>query len=1064
MAVITRRAAPRAAAATTPFDKRLVLNRYMLGLFGAGSFEDVAKGLTEPEYEEWDEDNVSQMCHVLAARVRRLADSSPNVPSPDDLRRYDANIISHTLQISRRRSERIRWRYFQYLALLFTEIYLDRYFSGSGGLLARLNDFVADFNEGLAPGERVEPYTADDLRKLAFWMATGSGKTLLMHVNILQYQHYLRRSSAPDALNRVILLTPNSGLSAQHLAEFDASGILARLFQKDAGALFGAEMVEVIDIHKLAEEMGEKTVAVEAFEGNNLVVVDEGHRGVGGEDWKDKRDRLCAEGFSFEYSATFGQAVRAAAGARRKAIEQEYTRCILFDYSYKYFYSDGYGKDYQILNLEADDADTQHLYLVASLLSFYQQQLVWEEHKLPFAPYGIDRPLWVFVGGSVTKTLSARESSDVISILRFLARFLDDAAEGASLLDRLLSGNTGLTYRGRDVFASKFGYLVRRGVRGEQLYRSVVNRVCNSGGGKLHVEELKGAEGELALRVGDAEPFGVINVGDARALARKCDEYEELTVAEREFSGSLFGELNRPESRINLLIGSKKFTEGWNSWRVSSMGLMNVGRGEGAQIIQMFGRGVRLRGLGGSLKRSTAIPGVRHPRDLDLLETLNIFGVRADYMAQFREYLEAEGVPSTEKDEITLPVIQDVPAGRLKSIRLRNGGDFKRDAPPPHLGPPPAAFRTRRIPLDWYPKLQALESEAVRGRGLGEVRNTGTLSRQHLALLDLDTVHQEVVRYKRERGWDNLVVGRDTVQSLLESPDWYDLEIPEYELGFTGPEPLRRVGMWQEIAVALLKKYVDRYYKTKREEWESTRRETYIIDGTDPNFFAEYRFEVARDHADTILETLRKLKKAIEEGKLKDCRFGPLDVFSFERHLYHPLVHLGNKDVSVKPVALNEDERDFVTDLKACWDKRQELFEGTELYLLRNMTRSKGVGFFEAGNFYPDFILWLLRDGHQYVTFIDPKGIRNLAGADDPKIAFYQTIRDVEAQLGDPDVTLNSFILANTPFAEVSHWLPNKQAFTERHVLFQTDDRGTYIETMVSMVLPRPVTATAPTI
>ena len=38
--------------------------------------------------------------------------------------------------------------------------------------------------------------------------------------------------------------------------------------------------------------------------------------------------------------------------------------------------------------------------------------------------------------------------------------------------------------------------------------------------------------------------------------------------------------------------------EGWNSWRVSNMGLLNIGRNEGSEIIQLFGRGVRLRGRG----------------------------------------------------------------------------------------------------------------------------------------------------------------------------------------------------------------------------------------------------------------------------------------------------------------------------------------------------------------------------------------------------------------------------------------------------------------------------------
>jgi len=57
--------------------------------------------------------------------------------------------------------------------------------------------------------------------------------------------------------------------------------------------------------------MGDKTVAVEAFEGNNLVLVDEGHRGTGtaAGAWMSRRDALVRGGFAFEYSATFGQAV-----------------------------------------------------------------------------------------------------------------------------------------------------------------------------------------------------------------------------------------------------------------------------------------------------------------------------------------------------------------------------------------------------------------------------------------------------------------------------------------------------------------------------------------------------------------------------------------------------------------------------------------------------------------------------------------------------------------------------------------------------------------------------------
>ena len=45
-----------------------------------------------------------------------------------------------------------------------------------------------------------------------------------------------------------------------------------------------------------------------ASEGNNLVLVDEGCRGAGVEMWKARRPALGEDGFTFEYSATFGQA------------------------------------------------------------------------------------------------------------------------------------------------------------------------------------------------------------------------------------------------------------------------------------------------------------------------------------------------------------------------------------------------------------------------------------------------------------------------------------------------------------------------------------------------------------------------------------------------------------------------------------------------------------------------------------------------------------------------------------------------------------------------------------
>ena len=130
----------------------------------------------------------------------------------------------------------------------------------------------------------------------------------------------------------------------------------------------GLDRVDVLEITKLADEEGPNTIATRSLGDQNLLLVDEGHRGMSGTQegaWFAKRSMLCEKGFTFEYSATFEQAV---AAAKREDFENSYARSVLFDYSYRWFYEDGFGKDYQILNLPESFVETKIIYLVACLL------------------------------------------------------------------------------------------------------------------------------------------------------------------------------------------------------------------------------------------------------------------------------------------------------------------------------------------------------------------------------------------------------------------------------------------------------------------------------------------------------------------------------------------------------------------------------------------------------------------------------------------------------------------------------------------------------------------------
>ncbi len=1046
---------------------------WMLDLFGVATFEDLAKHMRDPVFEGFNEDGVSRFHQCL-----KLVFERPDLPT-DLLLAYDENIVRHWRTITAKRNvegQSLYPKYFQYLCLLFTEIYLDRYFRDSERLLADLSAYAERFNagetlqqqalgrlfaSGLPKDVQIEPYAPEDLRKLAFWSATGSGKTLLMHINILQYRHYLKLHGRKSDLNRTILLTPNEGLSLQHRDEFAFSGMDADLFDKDAGSLFVGKGIEIIDVHKLRETTGEKTVAIDAFEGNNLVLVDEGHRGTSGAEvghWMQMRNRLCEKGFSFEYSATFGQAMKASPN---KNLGHEYAKCILFDYSYKYFYGDGYGKEYRILNLE-DDSNEEHRrrYLTACLLAFYQQQRLFQDRQDELRRFLVEKPLWVFVGGSVTKKPREKDVSDVVDILLFLARFVKNRQDSVRYLDMLLKGQSGLhDAQDRELFRGAYTYLSQLGLTGETVFQDVLATLFKAQvPAALHVRRLKAggeAEGEVALHVGeDNEPFGLINVGDPSGLCNLCERHtEDLAVSDSEFSESLFRQVNSAESNVNVLIGSKKFSEGWSSWRVSTMGLMNIGKKEGSQIIQLFGRGVRLKGLDFCLKRSHRIVGIRAPADIERLETLNVFGIHADYMRQFKEYLEDEGLPANEERiEFVLPVVKNLGTKPLKTIRLKDGIDFKKQGPKPALGLPDDLLRRSRIVIDWYPKIQALAS--LRGQGTPDVTipHEAWFTSDHLGFLDMDELYFDLQRFKSERAWYNLNLCRDRLPTLLTDNSWYVLHIPPEEMEARSFEQARR---WQEIAATLLRKYCDQFYKVRKAEWEKDHLEYRTLTEDDPNFIADYLFLIDQSRKD-IVAKLTEIKGVIESGQLKPMEmFQGLHAIFFGHHLYQPLIYVSSDLIEVKPVPLNEGEKDFVLDLKEFCTQNRQFFENRELYLLRNMSRGRGIGFFEAGNFYPDFILWLLADEKQHISFIDPKGLRNMKGPDDPKIAFYKTIKSVETDLRgqEPMVTLDSFIISNTPLPDVSWWDGGmtKKEFERRHVFFQQEDKKAYIQKILAI-------------
>ncbi len=993
-------------------EKYLVLNKYLLSLFGVKDIRDLLNKLKDKK-EGIDSDGRSYFVNAL------IGSQNLNIPY-DTLLKYDQNIQEYVRKINFRR-EQITLKYFQYLAVLFTEIVLDNLKNGKNEFLQKLNHFLENYKQkhGI---KIIEKFTENDLKKLAFWMATGAGKTLIMHINYHQFFKY--ELFSPD---NIILITPNEGLSKQHFEELQKSGIPCRLYLGDLnGGSKNNKEVLIIEITKLVEEKKGrgKTLPVEAFEGKNLLFVDEGHKGRRSEEqkWAKLRDKLAKDGFVFEYSATFGQIL----SERQRETLEIYAKSIVFDYSYKYFYLDGYGKDFSVINIrqnltEIKEEDFQEMMFVANLLSFYEQLLVYEENKHLAKEFNIEKPLWIFVGTTVT---GKEEESDVIQIVDFIRKVLSDEEWLKGWIDRIFKGNTGLKdERGKDIFENKFVYLKKR-FELENLYRMVFG-----GKGGLRLYELKNAEGEIGLKVGENHYFGVINIGNVSEFKKELEK-KGITVGQDAISHSLFDDIKKEDSKINILIGSKKFIEGWDTWRVSSMGLLNIGKGQGPQIIQLFGRGVRLKGKGMSLKRSAEIPEIR------LLETLNIYGIKADYLNRFLEAIRNEEV---EFETIEVPV-KFQHEDKWKNLYI--------------LSKPERSFEEEKVlklsidntisyTVDLLPKVlmysaEKREEAGIKGQQIRPEYQEIRFTKDIVNLLDWERIWKEIIEFKTQRQYWNLVFDVSSLKNILLS-DRYRVLSSQEIMKITDDDAMRHL---EDIAILVIKKYIDLFYKKSAKRFET---ENLRYDNLKQVPFDSYILKIKK-RDNNIVNAIRNLIEDLDKLVKEETEILPR--VYFEGSLYLPLL-LESKGKGesreidkISPPGLVESEEKFVRGLREYLKKHREEIKA-EIYLLRNLPFS-GIGFqLRWSTFYPDFIMWIKEEEQQTIVFVDPKGLEHARGLDDEKIQFRNELKELEQKLGNEKVILDSFILSITPYGNlIKGWNnpPSKDEFMEHNVLFLEDE------------------------
>lgn len=430
-------------------------------------------------------------------------------------------------------------------------------------------------------------------------------------------------------------------------------------------------------------------------------------------------------------------------------------------------------------------------------------------------------------------------------------------------------------------------------------------------------------------------------------------------------------------------------------------------------------------------------------------------------MEQFRDILEEEGVIDKDFETFELPVKQQHPEryNDLKVIEVDPAANFRRDGG--EIVFDKLVYKNNtKVVVNWSTALQVMSSKEG-SISVKAVLADNHFREEHIPFINIDKLHKELIDYKNERGFFNLTIKRNNLETLLMDRSLYTVQAEDDLFEFTS---VNKIPLWNEIASSVLKKQMDQFYYAKQREYENSYLRYSRLKKDDAKVAKDnYAVYIPKgDNSSSIKERLTELTKLIEQGwRQSEAVFEhhTFKAIHFDRHLYYPLIHLPpDQHLTSSPVGLNKGEWQFVRNLERFYRENSSLFNGTEVFLLRNESRGRGVGFFLESGFFPDFIMWVFKTNKQHLVFIDPKGIQMLGGPTHPKLEFYKEIKTVENKLNDTKVTLDSFIISVTPYEEI-RWNNNSEQplsqpeFERRNVLFQRTVETGYFKKMFDKVL-----------
>ncbi|EJB27668.1 type III restriction-modification system DNA endonuclease [Helicobacter pylori NQ4228] len=787
------------------------------------------------------------------------------------------------------------------------------------------------------------------INRLAFYMATGSGKTIVIIKLVELLSVAIRMGLIPK--KNIMFFSANEHLIKQFKKEIEKYNrnkdfskqidfkSLKSVTNKDFYRAPKDFFIEKIALFYYRADLMSDEESKENLlnykdcwdNGENYVILDEAHKGNKTESKRQAIFSLLSQkGFLFNFSATF--------------TEESDLITAVYNLSVGEWVKLGYGKESVLLkknNLNAfkelkdlNDREKEIALLKALLLLGMQKRYKVEGY--------FHDPLMLVFTHSVNM-----ENSDAEIFFKTLARVIenDDGSDFLKAKDDLLEELRVPEFLFSDGKDQKDKIKVFKESLNDMDFKGLKEEVFYASNGHIEVIINPKNNQEIAFKLNTSDKvFCLIRIGDITEWIR--EKLKGVKVVSKNLSfkeESYFSQIDK--SSINILVGSRAFDTGWDSTRPSVILFLNIGLDDDAKklVKQSFGRGVRIESVKNQRQRLAYLDIDKTVKDnlkpnAAMLETLFVIPTNhasLEAILKFQKESENKGENRGSWHEI-----------KLEKTPMKHA-----------LFVP--CYRKEQTNALKIPKNASFKMSEKNFKDLKEYFHL--MSEKHFILkheiydpkdyeLLKDMIQKE--HFKKVSTWHYKDL--DYMISEIKGKLYPNQKVPKDEFNALDNE---KIVHFKRIQVKASKK--EALMKTIQEVKEYAPLD-------------KERKKIAQGEID--IDNIDKHKQD-RTFKVNDA-----ELLKLKEHYYTPLIKAKNCDW-LKHVVKVKSESDFLEELLKITETLQENYDFWAFSKIDEHLDNLFIPYIDNSTgerkFFPDFIFWLQKGGTQIICFIDPKGSKH---------------------------------------------------------------------------------------